>query len=94
MAECKGRNLDDICCITQEYICPYLEQNTEPGFRWSCGLRRELGSWDAVEADPRYIEGPGKQFARYRVICRDWPDVSIGHACAKCGSGMEERGSV
>lgn len=42
--------------------CPYLEENTEPGFRWTCGLRRELGSWDAVLEDPRYKEVPGAYF--------------------------------
>jgi hypothetical protein len=52
--ECLGRNLDDHCCYLKGKVCQFLEENTEPGFRWSCGLRRELGSWDAVLADPRY----------------------------------------
>lgn len=57
--QCLGRNNDDHCCYIDGEPCPFLEQNTEPGFRWSCGLRRELGSWDAVIADPRYDTGKG-----------------------------------
>ena len=88
---CKGRNLDTICCITSDWRCPYLEENTEPGYRWTCGLRRELGSWDAVLEDQRYKDGPGAKFARYKVNCKDWPDRSLNHACALCGENMDLR---
>jgi hypothetical protein len=54
--KCKGRNLDQHCCWIGDKPCLFLEENTELGFRWSCGLRRELGSWDAVLEDLRYKE--------------------------------------
>lgn len=34
--------------------CRYLEQNTIPGRRWVCRLRRKLGSWTAVHHDLGY----------------------------------------
>ena len=88
---CKGRNLDKVCCQTRNWTCPYLEENTELGYRWTCGLRRELGSWDAVLEDMRYIEGPGEYFKRFNVNCKDWPDRSLNHACAVCGENMDLR---
>lgn len=52
--QCLGRNKSDHCCYVDGKPCVFLEENTVEGFRWSCGLRRELGSWAAVVADPRY----------------------------------------
>ena len=84
--KCLGRNLEDICCITSDWVCPFLEEYTQPGFRWTCGLRRELGDWDSVLKDERYINGPEKKLARFKVNCKDWPDETLGHGCAKCGA--------
>jgi hypothetical protein len=39
-----------------EGICEFLETDTVFGRHWVCGLRRRLGSWDAVHADSGYIE--------------------------------------
>ena len=55
------RNLDDHCChlVDSEgkgYQCPLPEKSTEEGFKWCCGIRKELGSWDLVHNDPRYVE--------------------------------------
>ena len=90
--ECKGRNLEDHCCWLKGKVCSYLEENTQPGFRWTCGLRRELGDWDAVLADPRYIENvkpvlDGVYGANGRLgsTCRDWPEVQ----CNLCGQGLD-----
>jgi hypothetical protein len=55
MAGCHG-NGPDHCCYQEGRVCPFLEMNTEPGRRWTCGLRRTLGSWEAVHADPGYLE--------------------------------------
>ena len=51
---CTG-NGPDHCCYLAGDPCPFLEENTVPGRRWVCGLRRELGSWGAVAADERYL---------------------------------------
>ena len=62
------------CCWVAGKVCPFLEENTEKGFRWSCKLRRELGNWDAVLNDDRYKNGPGRVFDRAGINCRDFPD--------------------
>lgn len=54
MGDCHG-NGGDHCCYVRGDACSFLEQNTVPDRRWVCGLRRELGSWDAVHADLRYL---------------------------------------
>jgi hypothetical protein len=78
--KCLGRNSDDHCCYINGQVCSHLEENTEPGYRWSCRLRRELGSWDAVLSDPRYA--PIKAaFAPHGYDCSTWPD----RKCTTCG---------
>ena len=56
--KCYGRNAEDHCCYINGSPCKFLEENTEPGSRWTCGLRRELGSWQKVITDPRYFQEP------------------------------------
>lgn len=51
---CHG-NQEVPCCFVAGARCPFLEENTVPGRRWVCGLRRELGNWDKVHNDPRYL---------------------------------------
>ena len=85
--KCLGRNKEDHCCYVDGKVCTFLEENTQSGYRWSCGLRRELGNWDAVINDPRYKEGPGKVFEPLGINCRDWPDRSKGQSCGSCGVG-------
>lgn len=89
--KCQGRNKPDHCCYFEGKACRFIEKNTEPGFRWSCGLRRELGSWDAVLADPRYVRDVlPKHEARAKRIgipvsnCRDYP--SDPEKCTYCGA--------
>jgi len=86
---CLGRNQEQHCCIIRNEVCRFLEENSEPGFRWSCGLRRELGSWDAVLADPRYKEHVENSWAD-GINCRDWPDKwpEGKPGCNICGSAM------
>ena len=83
--KCLGRNLDDHCCYLKGKVCQFLEENTEPGFRWSCGLRRELGSWDAVLADPRY-QPIKEHFAPNGYDCKTWPGK---FRCTTCGVNCE-----
>ena len=86
--KCLGRNLDEHCCWILGEVCEFLEENTEAGFRWTCGLRRELGDWDKVLKDKRYIDGPHAAiYAKGGVAeggnCRDFPEVK----CHTCGQG-------
>lgn len=54
---CTGRGSPsgDHCCYVAGKTCAFLLDNGIPGDgRFRCGLRVELGSWEAVHADPRY----------------------------------------
>jgi len=89
--KCLGRNLDDHCCWLNGKQCQFLEENTQEGYRWSCGLRRELGSWDAVLADKRYQETVDPEFVKRaerlgtpKINCRDYP--SDPDRCGYCGA--------
>jgi len=84
---CLGRNLDEHCCWVDGKVCKFLEENTEPGYRWSCGLRRELGSWDAVITDSRYVNEILPLHRAKGMNCRDWPKPSAGGPCKLCGAG-------
>lgn len=84
---CLGRNLDGHCCWVDGKVCQFLEENTERGFRWTCGLRRELGNWDKVLADPRYQKEVQPKLRAPGVNCRDWPNKDAGGPCLLCGGG-------
>jgi len=85
--QCKGRNLDEHCCWLSGRVCQFLEENTEPGFRWSCGLRRELGNWDAVIIDRRYQQHVAPNIRTKGANCRDYPSSTAGGPCQLCGAG-------
>lgn len=74
---CHG-NGDDHCCYVEGKVCPFLEENTVEGRRWVCGLLRELGSWEAVHADPRY-----------KPIQEVWDRVGI-ESCGAWGPGTNQ----
>ena len=65
--------------------CGYLEENTEKESRWSCGLRHELGDWDLVHIDQRYIQNVKPKLDKLPNIthCEDWPPVDV--KCNNCG---------
>lgn len=81
---CHG-NAEDHCCWFQGRVCEFLEENTVPGRRWACGLFRELGSWDAVHADPRYepVKVRMSTLSFAPALCGDWPPP--GKVCNTCG---------
>jgi len=84
---CAGNNKDH-CCYVNGEPCPYLEENTVEGRHWACGLRRELGNWDAVLASDRYQKAVAPTFDPLGMNCRDWPDGTGGNfsACKLCGA--------
>lgn len=77
---CHGNGADH-CCYVNGQVCPFLEENTVPGRRWACGLLRELGSWDAVHADPRYqpIQAVWDQVGI--ISCGDWRGTGRAQCC-------------
>ena len=80
--ECKG-DQDDHCCHLGKYgVCEFLANaNT----RWVCTLREQLGSWERVHVDPRYIDRvrPKLGDIGIKVDCGNWP--TPGETCATCG---------
>lgn len=76
---CHGNGADH-CCYVDGHACRFLEVGSIPGRHWVCGLRRELGSWAAVHADPRYVEYVRPSWDRCGVAdCGDWKIV--GQCC-------------
>lgn len=85
MPLCTG-NTTDHCCYLNGTPCFYIEENTVEGRRWACGLFRELGNWDAVHADERYVTKIQPVWeitplAGYK--CGEWPNP--GRTCGECG---------
>ena len=56
--------------------CRYLVENVD-GRRWACGLRAALGSWEAVHADPGYIEH----------VQSEWDKLGVIESCGAWGPG-------
>lgn len=88
---CDG-NSEQTCCTIRGEYCPYLIFNytDEDGHfrKFACSLRAELGNWDSVLADPRYVEDISGSWAD-GINCRDWPDAPLKHrGCNLCGSRM------
>ena len=55
-----------------------------PGRRWACGLRRQLGSWEKVHADPGYTTHVRPHWQPQGIAdCGDWPRQA--ETCATCG---------
>lgn len=57
---------------TDQSVCPLLEVGTVPGRQWVCALRRELGDWQQVHADPRYQPIKKAFTATGTALCGDW----------------------
>lgn len=67
------------CCWVDGAVCPFLETDTVAGRHWVCGLRRQLGSWDRVHADARYLAVLQPMFDRIGGNCG-----TFGPAQAQC----------
>lgn len=81
---CDGLSGDHCCHLGTAGVCTFLEEGTVPGRRWACGLRRELGDWQAVHADARYLADVRPKLDAIGVTnCGDWPPP--GMTCATCG---------
>lgn len=72
---CHG-NGDDHCCYVEGAPCVHLTSTDDR--KWACGLLVELGSWEAVHADLRYLETPRPVWIQRGVPdCGDW----LGPGC-------------
>ena len=83
--QCPG-NTEDHCCYISGQRCHFLEEDTVPGRRWACGLYRELGGWQAVYVDPRYLQTVKPHWmgtALEEYDCGQWPPPGL--ICPVCG---------
>lgn len=82
-AVCDGMGPEH-CCWAEGEWCPWLVENGPDGRRWSCGLLAELGHWDMVHQDRRYLRWPKPAWERagITVDCGDWPPP--GTYCGSC----------
>ena len=86
--ECHGNGADH-CCYFNGQVCPFLrDDGPKPAGsgqrRWVCTLYEELGDWDAVHADQRYLDtvsplwnGAGWVMAWLwdeGIRCGNWPN--------------------
>lgn len=86
---CSG-NGQDHCCWLSGVACKYLEVDTVPGRKWSCGLVNKYGSWEAAEASEEYQSDVQPFWDSWRDgtgSCSKWPD-EMGEHCATCGAGV------
>jgi len=83
---CHGLGADH-CCYVDGAPCRFLEEGTVPGRRWACGLRRELGSWERVHADPRYrahVQPMWDRLGDGSGSCGGYPGPGV--TCGTCGA--------
>ena len=78
----------DHCCYFKGEACQYVIAVNRPPFKWACSLRDELGSWDAVYKDPRYIKNVKPKMSLVagaeHLDCGDWPEKTAHKNCREC----------
>lgn len=87
---CRAGHGDDHCCwLGEGGVCPYVRDDgvDAPGRRWVCTLMEELGDWDLVHADPRYVRDVRVWWDRppsEGTDCGDFP-AAVDGTCPVCG---------
>lgn len=91
MSKCHGNGKDHCCHLGKYGTCEFLEQDVVSGRKWSCRLRRLLGSWNRVHSNSVYLEQvkPKLEDIGITVNCGDWPqetksfkkEIRDGHCC-------------
>lgn len=89
VVRCHG-NGEEHCCWVEGKVCEFLEIDTLPDRHWVCKLRRQLGSWEKVHADPRYQSVHNVWVRLGTPDCGDFfggvqPDGSIEGQCCFLG---------
>ncbi len=76
LPKCTGNGLGHCCHLGVYGVCKFLLVDEVPDRRFACALRHELGSWDAVHTDRRYLTAIKPKLVEIgiREDCGDWPD--------------------
>ena len=64
-----GDSNGDHCCTIGGKDCPHLVVDGPTGRRFACGLFTELGDWELVHTDPRYLADVRQEGT---ADCGDW----------------------
>lgn len=76
------------CCWVAGEACPHLVVDGPTGRRFACNLFTELGDWDLVHADDRYLANPKPTWTRLGVQdCGRWIGLSAETMVAIKGRG-------
>lgn len=71
-----GNCFGDHCCYVNGAPCPFLLID-DPALaprKYACGLVHELGNWQRVEKDPRYLQQVKPHWdASGTIPCKDYP---------------------
>jgi len=85
----------DHCCWLEGTPCPHLQVDGPTGRRYACGLLVELGSWDAVHADARYLADVKPVWDRTGTVgCGPWWGPQREVAVALRTSGVTDEAIV
>jgi hypothetical protein len=83
MAVCRAD--EGHCCWIAGAVCPFLRDDGDAVRRWVCTLREQLGAWQAVHGDPRYLAVVRPTLAALgQADCGDWPGPGV--TCGECGA--------
>ena len=75
MMTCNGRgSRGDHCCYVAGKVCRFLVDGEMP----RCGLKMELGDWEKVHNDPRYLEH----------VRPNWDEAGVSD-CGEFGTGRD-----
>lgn len=85
MVTCGAQNNTGHCCWINGTVCVFLrDDGLDATRRWVCTLREELGSWEAVHKDIRYIEKVRPTLDKFnQANCGYWPGPGV--TCGECG---------
>ena len=78
----------DHCCWVAGQVCPHVRPSDREGYLWDCGLRADLGSWEAVHSSEEYLCDVKPTWLRIgmKEDCGDWEPTHRG--CPDCGKGV------
>ena len=76
------------CCWVGGEVCEFFDPaGLVDGRDGACTLRTELGSWDAVHKDGRYLAAVKAEIPSFAGTDRNCGDYPFAEGCGTCGVG-------